>query len=207
MLPPLNLDTAKKFLRLMVGLYIYGWGIALMVHASIGIAPWDVFAQGISHQTGLTFGISSVVVSLLVLICWIPVKVKALGIGTILNGIFIGVFCDLSMPLLPTWPNLLTQYLTFIAGIVTVAFATGLYISSKLGSGPRDGLMVGLSKLTNRPLWILRTATEATVLLIGWLMGGQVGFGTIIFAICIGPLMQLSLRLFKYPTHRDVEQA
>ena len=190
----------------MVGLYIYGWGIALMVHASIGIAPWDVFAQGISHQTHLSFGIASVVVSLIVLICWIPVKVKALGIGTILNGIFIGVFCDLSMPLLPSLPNALAQYATFVAGIVTVAFATGLYISSKLGSGPRDGLMVGLAKATGRPLWLLRTATEATVLLIGWLMGGQIGFGTIIFAVTIGPLMQLSLRLFKFSTHREVEQ-
>lgn len=207
MLPPMTLKTLKQLTRLMVGLYIYGWGIALMVHASIGIAPWDVFAQGISIQSGLSFGISSVVVSLLVLVSWIPVGVKALGIGTILNGIFIGVFCDLSMPFLPVWPNLASQYLTFIAGIAIVAFATGLYISSKLGSGPRDGLMVGLSRRMGRPLWIIRTAVEATVLLIGWLMGGQVGFGTIIFAVAIGPLMQASLKFFKYPTKRDSELA
>ena len=203
----MTLKTLKQLTRLMVGLYIYGWGIALMVHASIGIAPWDVFAQGISVQTGLSFGISSVVVSLLVLVSWIPVGVKALGIGTILNGIFIGVFCDLSMPFLPSLPNLPSQYFSFVAGIVVVAFATGLYISSNLGSGPRDGLMVGLSRRMGRPLWIIRTAVEATVLLIGWLMGGQVGFGTIIFAVAIGPLMQASLKLFKYPTKRDVELA
>jgi uncharacterized membrane protein YczE len=193
-----RLNNPKSWLnfgRLMIGLFIYGLGIALMVHASLGIAPWDVFAQGIQVQTGLSFGISSVIVSVIVLIGWIPLKVKP-GIGSILNALLIGIFADVWMPWLPPLDGYWQQMLSFLIGMVTVAIATGLYISAKLGSGPRDGLMIGTQRVTGWPFWLVRTMYEGSVLSIGWLMGGQVREGTLIFAICIGYLMQLSMRLF-----------
>ena len=190
-----DFKSLMRLTRLMVGLFIYGLGIALMVHASLGIAPWDVFAQGIQVQTGLSFGISSVIVSVIVLIAWIPLKVKP-GIGSILNAILIGIFADVWMPWLPKFGEYWQQMLSFLVGMVIVAIATGMYISARLGSGPRDGLMIGTQKLLGWPFWLIRTMYEGTVLTIGWLMGGQVREGTLIFAICIGYLMQLSMRFF-----------
>lgn len=195
MRPVNNPKSWLNFGRLMLGLFIYGLGIALMVHASLGIAPWDVFAQGIQVQTGLSFGVSSVIVSVIVLIGWIPLKVKP-GIGSILNALLIGIFADIWMPMLPVLDGYWQQMLSFLIGMVTVALATGLYISAKLGSGPRDGLMIGTQRVTGWPFWLVRTMYEGSVLSIGWLMGGQVREGTLIFAICIGYLMQLSMRLF-----------
>lgn len=170
----------------------------MTVQASLGIAPWDVFAQGISIQTGLSFGISTVVVSAIVLLAWIPLKVKP-GIGTVANAILIGLFADFWLIVLPD-PELYWQQLVmFLLGIVVVAIATGLYISSRLGSGPRDGLMQGTANALDKPFWLVRTAYEGTVLTIGWLMGGQVREGTLIFAVSIGYLVQLSLKFFKIP--------
>lgn len=170
----------------------------MTVQASLGIAPWDVFAQGISIQTGLSFGISTVVVSAIVLLAWIPLKVKP-GIGTVANAILIGLFADFWLIVLPD-PELYWQQLVmFLLGIVVVAIATGLYISSQLGSGPRDGLMQGTANALDKPFWLVRTAYEGTVLTIGWLMGGQVREGTLIFAVSIGYLVQLSLKFFKIP--------
>ncbi len=179
----------------MIGLLVYGLGIGLMVHARVGIAPWDVFAQGISLQTGLSFGISSVVVSMIVLVCWIPLRQK-LGLGTLLNAVLIGIFADLIIPFLPPLNDYLTQLLSFVLGMVIVAFATGLYISSQFGAGPRDGLMVGTQRATGWPFWLVRSLFEGTVLTLGWFMGGQVREGTLIFAVCIGYLMQRSMVLF-----------
>jgi uncharacterized membrane protein YczE len=161
----------------------------MTVHASLGIAPWDVFAQGISIQTGLSFGVSTVVVSALVLLAWIPLKVKP-GIGTIANAILIG---------LPDTSIYWQRLLIFLVGVVIVAIATGLYISSALGSGPRDGLMQGTANALDKPFWMIRTGYEGTVLTLGALMGGQVREGTLIFALSIGYLVQLSMKFFKIP--------
>ena len=191
-----------RLVQLMVGLGIYGLGIALMVHAKIGIAPWDVFAQGISVQTHLSFGISSVIVSVIVLIAWIPLKKQKPGIGTVLNAVLIGIFADLWTPFLPTFSEYWANVAVFLVGMVIVAFATGMYIGSKLGSGPRDGLMVGTQQVLGWPFWLVRTMYEGTVLTIGWLMGGQVREGTLIFAVSIGYLMQTSMRLFGIPLKR-----
>jgi uncharacterized membrane protein YczE len=194
----LHLDFifVRRFARLMIGLLIYGLGIGMMVHARVGIAPWDVFAQGISVQTKLSFGISSVIVSAIVLLCWIPLRQK-MGIGTVLNAVLIGIFADLFMPFLPVVQGVYwQQILMFVLGMCIVALATGIYISSQLGSGPRDGLMIGTQKLTGWPFWLVRTTFEGTVLTLGWLMGGQVREGTLIFAVCIGYLMQTSLQFF-----------
>lgn len=183
---------------LVLGLLIYGLGVALTVQASLGIAPWDVFAQGISIQTGLSFGVSTVIVSVLVLLAWIPLRVRP-GVGTVLNAILIGLFADFWLLLLPDLAIYWQQLLMFLVGVVIVAIATGLYISSELGSGPRDGLMQGTATALDKPFWLVRTGYEGTVLTLGALMGGQVREGTLIFALSIGYLVQLSLKIFKIP--------
>ena len=198
MLPETNRSLPIRLVILVFGLFIYGLGVALTVQASLGIAPWDVFAQGISIQTGLSFGVSTVVVSALVLLAWIPLKVKP-GIGTVANAILIGLFADFWLLLLPDLAIYWQQLLMFLIGVVIVAIATGLYISSQLGSGPRDGLMQGTANALDKPFWLVRTGYEGTVLTIGWLMGGQVREGTLIFALSIGYLVQLSLKFFKIP--------
>ena len=198
MLHETNRSLPVRLLTLFVGLGVYGLGVALTVHAGIGIAPWDVLGQGIAVQTGLSFGVSTVIVSIFVLICWIPLKVKP-GFGTVANAVFIGLFADLWLLILPELSSYWQQLGAFVLGVVVVAIATGLYISSRLGSGPRDGLMQGTANALDKPFWIVRTAYEASALTIGWLMGGQVREGTLIFALTIGYLVQLSLRVFKIP--------
>ena len=198
MLHETNRSLPVRLLTLFVGLGVYGLGVALTVHAGIGIAPWDVLGQGIAVQTGLSFGVSTVIVSVFVLLCWIPLKVKP-GVGTIANALLVGLFADFWLLILPELSEYWQQLGTFVLGVVVVAIATGLYISSRLGSGPRDGLMQGTANALDKPFWIVRTAYEASALTLGWLMGGQVREGTLIFAITIGYLVQISLRVFKIP--------
>jgi uncharacterized membrane protein YczE len=187
-----------RLITLLAGLFVYGLGVALTVHAGIGIAPWDVLAQGISIQTGLSFGVATVAVSIIVLICWIPLKVKP-GFATVANALLVGLFADFWLMILPDLTAYWQQLAVFVLGVVVVAIATGLYISSRLGSGPRDGLMQGTANALDKPFWIVRTAFEGSVLTIGWLMGGQVREGTLIFALTIGYLVQMSLKAFKIP--------
>jgi uncharacterized membrane protein YczE len=187
-----------RLITLLAGLFVYGLGVALTVHAGIGIAPWDVLAQGISLQTGLSFGVATVAVSIIVLICWIPLKVKP-GFATVANALLVGLFADFWLMILPDLTAYWQQLAVFMLGVVVVAIATGLYISSRLGSGPRDGLMQGTANALDKPFWIVRTAFEGSVLTIGWLMGGQVREGTLIFALTIGYLVQISLKAFKIP--------
>ena len=198
MLHETNRSLPVRLLTLFVGLGVYGLGVALTVHAGIGIAPWDVLGQGIAVQTGLSFGVSTVIVSVFVLLCWIPLKVKP-GFGTVANALLVGLFADFWLLILPELSEYWQQLGTFVLGVVVVAIATGLYISSRLGSGPRDGLMQGTANALDKPFWIVRTAYEASALTLGWLMGGQVREGTLIFALTIGYLVQISLRVFKIP--------
>lgn len=196
--------SLRRLTRLNLGLMLYGFGLALIVEAQIGLPPWDVFAKGISIQLGTTYGVASVIVSALVLLAWIPLKVKP-GIGSILNAILIGLWSDVFIPMIPKVENYFSDLGQFLFGMVIVATATGLYITSYLGSGPRDGLMIGTQKLLGWPLWQIRTMYEVLVLALGWLMGGQVREGTLIFAVCIGILMQVSLRLFKYDEKKKIQ--
>ena len=198
MLHETNRSLPVRLITLFAGLFVYGLGVALTVHAGIGIAPWDVLGQGLAIQTGLSFGVSTVIVSIFVLMCWIPLKVKP-GFATIANAIFVGLFADFWLMILPDLTAYWQQLAVFMLGVVVVAIATGLYISSRLGSGPRDGLMQGTANALDRPFWLVRTAFEGSVLTIGWLMGGQVREGTLIFALTIGYLVQVSMRLFKIP--------
>ncbi len=198
MLHETNRSLPLRLVTLFAGLFVYGLGVALTVHAGIGIAPWDVLAQGISIQTGLSFGVATVAVSILVLICWIPLKVKP-GFATVANALLVGLFADFWLMILPDLTAYWQQLAVFMLGVVVVAIATGLYISSRLGSGPRDGLMQGTANALDKPFWLVRTAFEGSVLTIGWLMGGQVREGTLLFALTIGYLVQISLKAFKIP--------
>ena len=190
------MPNLKTLFRLILGLFIFGLALAMMVKAHIGIPPWDVLGQGLAKTLGISFGTATIIVSAIVLLAWIPLKVRP-GIGSVLNAILIGLFVDLCLPYLPEFDNYLANLLLFLLGMATVAFATGLYISANLGSGPRDGLMIGTQKALGWPLWLVRTMYEGTVLTIGWLLGGQVREGTLIFAICIGYLMQSAMKFFK----------
>jgi uncharacterized membrane protein YczE len=185
-----------RFAKLNLGLFIYGIGIALIVHASIGVAPWDVLAQGISKQTGISFGQATIAVSVMVLLSWIPLRVKP-GIGSILNGVLLGIYADLILSLLPVLNGYWQQLAVFLAGLLIISFATGMYISCDMGKGPRDGLNTGLAQKLKLPFWQARSIVEIAVVSVGFAMGGQVREGTLIFAISIGYLNQLGLRLFK----------
>ncbi len=188
--------NVRSMTRLLLGLFIFGLALALMVKAQVGVPPWDVLGQGIANTFGISFGQATIVVSAIVLLAWIPLKVKP-GVGSVLNALFIGLFVDFWLPYIPEFENYWTNLLMFLIGMATVAFATGLYISAKLGSGPRDGLMIGTHRALGWPLWLVRTIYEGTVLTIGFILGGQVREGTVIFAVCIGYLMQSAMKFFK----------
>lgn len=192
--------------KLLGGLYLFGAGIALMVHSAIGLGPWDVFAQGISKVMHISYGLASIIASAIVLICWIPLKQRP-QFGTLMNAVLIGLFADTVFPLLPVLNAYWQQLGMFVAGMLVLALATGLYISANYGMGPRDGLMVGTARFTGWAIWKVRTGYEFLVMVAGWAMGGQVREGTVIFAVCIGFLMQWSLRMFGVKSHRPVEEA
>ncbi len=169
----------------------------MLIHAQIGVPPWDVLSQGLQSRLGITFGEAAILTSVAVLLLWIPLK-QRVGVGTLLNGISIGPGADLVMPLLPKLDGFGQQLLCLAVGLLVVAIAAGLYISAELGAGPRDGLMVGLTRVSNRPFWVIRTLGEGTVLLTGWLLGGNAGVGTAIFAVSIGYMMQTSMKFFGF---------
>jgi uncharacterized membrane protein YczE len=184
-----------RFIKLVVGLFIYGIGVAMTVDAQLGLAPWDVLAQGISKQTTLTFGYATVLVSVLVLIAWIPLRVKP-GLGSVMNAVMVGLVADLALSFIPTPDVYWQKLLLFFGGMVVISFATGLYISCGMGKGPRDGLNVGIAQRFKLPFWQARSIVEITVVAIGFLLGGQVREGTLIFALGIGYMNQLGMRLF-----------
>jgi uncharacterized membrane protein YczE len=175
-------------------------GIAFMVRAAIGVAPWDVLTQGIAAQTGLPFGLITNLVGVLVLVLWIPLRQKP-GVGTVLNVLLIGPSAQLVLWLVPEQTELWVRIPLFVAGLLAVGVATGLYIGARLGPGPRDGLMTGLHTRTRWPIWVVRTIIEVTVLAIGWVLGGDVGIGTLAFALLIGPIANVTLPLLRVPEH------
>jgi uncharacterized membrane protein YczE len=174
----------------------------MMIHTGLGVPPWDVLSQGVQVQTGWSFGFSAIVISAIVLLLWIPIKQQP-GIGTVINAIMIGPFADLNEPLMPELDGWLANLLWMVLGLLAVALGAGLYISANLGAGPRDGLMVGLTRVSGWPFWIIRTIGESLVLLTGWLLGGTVGIGTALFAVAIGYLMQISMKMFGFDPKSD----
>lgn len=184
----------KQWTRLMVGLFGCGLAVALMIQSRLGLGPWDAFHVGLHRITGLTVGMVSILVGL-VIICgtWF-IEVRP-GAGTLVNMIMIGVFIDLLLPVVPgaaTWEWGLAYY---AVAIVVFGLATGLYLGAGLGSGPRDGLMIGLSERSGWPVRRVRTFVELAVLAAGWMMGGRVGIGTVMFALSVGPAMQWGMQL------------
>jgi uncharacterized membrane protein YczE len=175
---------------LLVGLSGYGFSMAMMVRAGLGLDPWDVFHQGLAMHTGMTIGIASAVVGVAVLLAWIPLRNRP-GIGTIANVIVIAITVDAGMLVLPTPTSMPVRIAMMVGAVVLNAFSTVLYVGAGLGPGPRDGLMTGLVVRTGWSVRLVRTSIEATVLVVGWLLGGTVGVGTVAYAFGIGPLIQL----------------
>lgn len=189
-------NMTRRLAWLMVGLVLYGVAIAAMVQASIGVSPWDVLAQGVSRTTGLSFGLMINVIGLAVLLLWIPLHQRP-GIGTVLNVLVVGPSADLGLRVIPQPDDLLLRVLLFAAGLLLLAGATGIYIAPHLGPGPRDGLMTGLRLRTGAPIWVIRGGIEVAVLVVGYLLGGQVGLGTLAEAVLIGPLVHRTLPFFE----------
>ncbi|GFG49937.1 membrane protein YczE [Mycolicibacterium agri] len=187
-------EALARAAALVVGLACYGLSMAIMVRAGLGLDPWDVFHQGLSRKTGMTIGAASAVVGVGVLVAWIPLRNRP-GIGTVANVIGIAVSVDVSLALLPTPTSLPVRIAMMVGAVVLNAFATALYIGAGLGPGPRDGLMTGLVMRTGLSVRLIRTSIEATVLAVGWLLGGTVGIGTVLYAFGIGPLVQFFVRV------------
>ena len=187
-------SAAARAAALLVGLSGYGFSMAVMVRAGLGLDPWDVFHQGLARHTGMTIGTASAVVGVAVLLAWIPLRNRP-GIGTIANVIVIAVTVDAGLWLLPTPTSLPVRIAMMVGAVVLNAFSTVLYIGAALGPGPRDGLMTGLVVRTGLSVRLVRTSIEASVLAVGWLLGGTVGVGTVLYAFGIGPLVQLFLRI------------
>lgn len=183
----------ERLLRLLAGLWLYGFAIALMIKGTVGASPWDVLHLGMSLHLPLSFGMALILASITVLLAWIPLR-QMPGLGTLTNTLLIGPFADLNLALLATPDGLPLRVAYMLAGVVACAFATALYIGAQLGPGPRDGLMTGLARRTGWPLRRVRTGIEISVLAIGVLLGGTAGVGTVVFALTIGPLTQFFLR-------------
>lgn len=184
---------------IMIGFFIFALAIVLMVRAGIGLSPWDVFHVGLGRVTGMSLGVASQVTGLaLIAIAWAAARVKP-SAGMVANMIFIGLFIDLLMPHITQPQGFAAQLGMFVLGTLLAGPATAIYLKAGLGAGPRDGLMLGLSRVTGRSVRLVRTIIELAALLAGVLMGGQVGLGTLIFAFGVGPVVQASLRLFRVP--------
>ena len=184
----------STFFFLCFGLSIFGLGEGLLIVSFTGASPWSVLAQGISLNVNLSIGTITLLISIAVLILWIPLGQKP-GVGTIFNALIIAIMIDLCIKYVPTPSNYIHQLLLAIISVVMVGIGGGIYLVSNLGAGPRDGLMIGLQKLTNFPIAVVRATLEISVVSIGWYLGGTVGIGTLLFAFGIGPCVALGLYL------------
>lgn len=182
----------RRLIQLMIGLSLFGASVVMVIRSGLGQPPWDVFHVGLAARTGLSLGTVIVLVGVVVLLSWIPLR-EIPGVGTVLNTVWIGVAADVAMRVIQTPDHLLGRVALLLGGVVGNALAASLYIGTQLGPGPRDGLMTGLHRRTGVSLRVIRTVIEVTVLAAGWVLGGLVGIGTLVYALAIGPLIQLSL--------------
>lgn len=188
-----------RVVRLAGGCGLLGVGIALMVLADLGLSPWDVLHQGLSERTGIPIGRVGIVVGVVVLAAWVPLG-QRLGPGTAVNVALVGTTVDLTLAAATNQPETMpAKAALLLGGVVLCALGTGLYIGAGLGTGPRDGLMTGFALRLGRSIRLVRTAIELTVLWIGWALGGSVGVGTVVFALAIGPLLQLFMGRLTVP--------
>ena len=197
----------RRLAQLALGLALYGVTLAMMIRATLGNAPWDVLHQGMSIHLPISIGTAVIVMSLLVLLLWIPLR-ELPGLGTVANSFGVGLTADLTLSLLAAPEAWWQRGLLMLGGVVLNALATALYIGSQLGPGPRDGLMTGLHRRTGVSIRLVRTGMEVVVVAIGWLLGGVVGIGTVLYAVAIGPLVQVLLPHFivDLPAPRPVDQ-
>jgi len=182
----------NTFTYLVIGLILFGIGETLLITANQGVSPWTVLAQGLSFQFNLSIGVTTFIVSIIVLFFWYPLKQKP-GLGTLLNVILISIVIDLSTPILPYPKTLFYQIIQSVFAVIIVGIGSGFYLTANLGPGPRDGLMTGLQKLTDKPIALIRTILEVSAVLIGFYFGGVVGIGTLLFAFGIGPAVSLGI--------------
>lgn len=185
----------RRLIQLYVGLALYGASSALLVEAGLGLEPWGVLHQGLAELTGLSIGVVSIIVGAAVLLLWIPLRQRP-GLGTVSNVFVVGIAMDATLTVVPEVHGLAVRIPLLLAGIVLNGVATGLYIAAHFGPGPRDGLMTGLHRRTGRSIRLMRTAIEVAVVVTGFVLGGTIGIGTVLYAVSIGPLAQLFLRVF-----------
>ncbi|WP_374207166.1 YitT family protein [Streptomyces sp. APSN-46.1] len=197
--------VTRRLSQLYVGLALYGASSAFLVRAGLGLDPWDVFHQGLAERIGWSIGTVSVAVGALVLLLWVPLRQRP-GLGTVSNVFAVGLSMDATLAVLPQMHGAVSQVALLTAGILLNGVATGLYIAAAFGPGPRDGLMTGLHRRTGRSVRLVRTGIELIVLAAGFLLGGTAGVGTIAYALAIGPLSQLFLRVFALPERADAVQ-
>jgi uncharacterized membrane protein YczE len=188
----------RRLLQLFTGLAMYGLSLAMFIRAGLGLDPWDVFHQGLAGRTGLSIGAVVIIVSFLVLLLWIPLK-QWPGFGTLCNAVLVGVFADIGLALMPGFSHLGGQIALLAGAVVLNGVASACYIGARFGPGARDGLMTGLARRTGWSVRMSRTLIEVVVLGVGWLLGGSVGVGTVVYALAIGPLVQLLLPYFMVP--------
>ena len=188
----------RRLVQLLIGLALYGVSLAMLIRAGLGLDPWDVFHQGVANRTVLSIGTVVIITSFVVLLLWIPLRQRP-GIGTLCNAVLVGLFADLGLAVIPDVAQVAGQFAMMAGAVLLNGVASACYIGARLGPGPRDGLMTGLANRTGKSIRLCRTLIEVTVLAIGWLLGGSVGLGTVVYALAIGPLVQLLLPRFMVP--------
>ena len=201
---PNRRELARRFPPLVAGLLIIGFSISISVRAQLGLAPWDVFHQGVAKALGLSIGVVVVLVGLVVLLAWIPLR-QHLGLGTVLNTLSIGLIANLGLAIVPEQHLLAVRFPLLGLALLGFGLGGGLYIGSGLGPGPRDGLMTAITARGHR-LWVVRTVLECSVLVVGFALGGEVGIGTVLIAFSLGPLTHAGLRRFHLPVHDDTPE-
>lgn len=204
-------DIIKRIAKLFLGIFLYSVGIVMTVNANLGLAPWDVFHQGLANRVGITMGQASIIVGM-VFVVLDSFLGERLGWGTIANILFIGGFFDILMfyQVIPVFQPLILRFIMMLSGMFVIGVASYFYISSALGTGPRDGLMVALTKRTDRSVRFIRNCIELCVLVIGFFLGGSVGIGTVVMAVTAGYFVQFAFKLFRYDVkgtkHRFIDE-
>jgi len=201
---PNRRELGRRFPPLVAGILIIGFSISISVRAQLGLAPWDVFHQGVAKALNLSIGVVVVLVGLVVLLAWIPLR-QHLGLGTVLNTLSIGLIANLGLAVIPEQHLLAVRIPLLAVALLGFGVGGGLYIGAGLGPGPRDGLMTAITARGHR-LWVVRTILECSVLVVGVALGGEVGIGTVLIAFSLGPLTHAGLRRFHLPVHDDTPE-